>query len=34
MVGGWGYEKGCDLIVEAIHKTNYSFIHVGSIKRC
>lgn len=32
MVGGWGYEKGCDLIVEAIRKTNYSFIHVGSIK--
>ena len=25
-------KKGCDLIVEAIRKTNYSFIHVGSIK--
>lgn len=27
-----GIRKGCDLIVEAIRKTNYSFIHVGSIK--
>ena len=31
MVGGWSYRKGCDLIVEAIQKTNYKFLHVGSI---
>ena len=31
MVGGWSYQKGCDLIVEAISKTNYSFLHVGGI---
>ena len=30
MVGGWGLRKGCDLIVEAIRKTNYKFLHVGS----
>lgn len=31
MVGGWSLRKGCDLIVDAIKKTNYSFLHVGSI---
>ncbi len=31
MVGNWSYQKGCDLIVEAIKKTNYKFLHVGSI---
>lgn len=31
MVGGWGYRKGCDLIIEAIRKTNYTFLHVGGI---
>lgn len=31
MVGGWKYEKGCDLIIEAIRRTHYSFIHVGGI---
>lgn len=31
MVGGWSYQKGCDLIINAIRKTNYSFIHVGAI---
>lgn len=31
MVGGWGYRKGCDLIIEAIRRTNYTFLHVGSI---
>lgn len=31
MVGGWGYRKGCDLIVEAIKQTNLRFLHVGSI---
>ena len=31
MVGNWGYQKGCDLIVEAIKLTNYRFLHVGSI---
>lgn len=31
MVGGWSYRKGCDLIIKAIQKTNYTFLHVGSI---
>lgn len=31
MVGTWSYQKGCDLITEALRKTNYSFLHVGSI---
>lgn len=31
MVGGWSYQKGCDIIIEAIRKTSYSFLHVGSI---
>ncbi len=31
MVGGWGLRKGCDLIVEAIRRTNYQFLHVGSL---
>lgn len=31
MVGGWSLRKGCDLIIEAIKKTKYSFLHVGSI---
>lgn len=31
MVGGWSWRKGCDLIVEAIKKTNYSFLHVGGL---
>lgn len=31
MVGGWGYRKGCDLIVDAIRQTNLRFLHVGSI---
>jgi len=31
MVGGWSYQKGCDLIIEAIRKTNYTFLHVGAI---
>lgn len=31
MVGGWSKRKGCDIIVEAIRKTNYKFLHVGSI---
>ena len=31
MVGGWSWRKGCDLIVEAIRKTNYSFLHVGGL---
>lgn len=34
MVGGWSYRKGCDLISEAIPKTQYSFLHVGSIGDC
>lgn len=31
MVGGWGYRKGCDLIIAAIRNTNYTFLHVGGI---
>lgn len=31
MVGNWGYQKGCDLIVEAIKGTSYKFLHVGSL---
>lgn len=31
MVGNWGYQKGCDLIVEAIKQTNYHFLHVGPL---
>ena len=31
MVGGWSYRKGCDLIIEAIKKTQYSLLHIGSI---
>lgn len=34
MVGGWSYQKGCDIISKAIPKTNYSFLHVGSIADC
>lgn len=31
MVGGWGYRKGCDLIVEALKDTNLTFLHVGGL---
>lgn len=31
MVGNWGYQKGCDLIIEAIKETRYSFLHVGTL---
>lgn len=31
MVGGWSYRKGCDLIIKAIRKTNYTLLHVGAI---
>jgi glycosyltransferase involved in cell wall biosynthesis len=31
MVGGWSYQKGCDLIIEAIKKLQVKFLHVGSI---
>jgi glycosyltransferase involved in cell wall biosynthesis len=31
MVGGWGYRKGCDLIVEALRDSNLKFLHVGSL---
>ena len=31
MVGGWGYRKGCDLIVDAIKQSTYRFLHVGPI---
>jgi len=31
MVGGWSYRKGCDLIIEAINRTGYSFLHVGGL---
>lgn len=31
MVGNWCYQKGCDIIVDAIKQTNYHFLHVGAI---
>ena len=31
MVGGWGYQKGCDLIIGAIKALNVRFLHVGGI---
>ena len=31
MVGGWSYQKGCDLIVEVMKNTSFTFLHVGSI---
>lgn len=31
MVGTWGYQKGCDLIVEAIKLSKYRFLHVGAV---
>lgn len=31
MVGGWRYEKGCDLLVEVCRKYHYRLLHVGSI---
>lgn len=30
-VGGWRFEKGCDLIVELCQKHHYRFIHVGAL---
>lgn len=31
MVGGWSYQKGCDLIAKAIEQTSYTLLHVGSL---
>lgn len=31
MVGGWRYEKGCDLLIEVCKKYHYSLLHVGAI---
>jgi glycosyltransferase involved in cell wall biosynthesis len=31
MVGGWSYQKGCDLIIEACRQLNMRFLHVGGI---
>lgn len=31
MVGGWSKRKGCDLIIDAIKESKYTFLHVGSI---
>lgn len=31
MVGGWRYEKGCDIITELCTKHNYRFLHVGAL---
>ena len=31
MTGGWCYRKGCDILVEAIKKTNFHILHVGNI---
>lgn len=29
MVGGWSFQKGCDLIIEAVRRLNCNFLHVG-----
>jgi starch synthase len=31
MVGGWSFQKGCDLLVEAIKQTDYTLLHVGCL---
>ncbi|MFB9076925.1 glycosyltransferase family 4 protein [Flavobacterium procerum] len=31
MVGGWRYEKGCDLLVDYFEKSSLTFLHVGTI---
>ena len=31
MVGNWCYQKGCDLIIDAIMQTNYTLLHIGAI---
>lgn len=31
MVGGWSYRKGCDLIIDAINRSQYTLLHVGGI---
>lgn len=31
-VGNWSYTKGCDYIIEIINNSNFTFLHVGSIK--
>ena len=31
MVGGWSYQKGCDLIVGALKDTDIKFLHVGAL---
>lgn len=31
MVGQWSYQKGCDLVCEALKDTEYTLLHVGSI---
>lgn len=30
-VGGWRYEKGCDLLIELCQKYGYKLLHVGSL---
>lgn len=30
-VGAWSYQKGCDLTIAALKKTNLKFLHVGGI---
>lgn len=34
MVGGWSYQKGCDLIIDAVKKMNLNFLHVGGLVDC
>lgn len=31
MVGGWSYQKGCDLIIEALKNSEFTLLHVGAI---
>tara|TARA_B110000114_G_scaffold118784_1_gene124425 strand:+ start:2448 stop:3563 length:1116 start_codon:yes stop_codon:yes gene_type:complete len=32
MVGNWSITKGCDLIINTLQNTSYTFLHVGAIK--
>lgn len=31
MVGGWRYEKGCDMLVDVCQRYGYSLLHVGAL---
>ncbi len=31
MVGGWGYRKGCDLLIDVCRKNKFKLLHVGPL---